>query len=123
MLKKLVLPITILYTIALASVSLIRLSNIPDVGVSYADKIYHFSAYFLLTILWFNTIFKTFKCFKNKSLILSITVSVVFGIFIEVLQDVATNSRSLDVYDILANTLGALLAATLLKLKKNRLKN
>ncbi len=44
-------------------------------------------------------------------------ISITFGIIIEVLQDTMTVSRALDVYDILANTAGVLLAIGLCYLK------
>nr|WP_262910958.1 VanZ family protein [Flaviramulus multivorans] len=101
----------------MAFVSLIKLNNLPDVGVSFGDKIFHFLAYFVLTFLWFNTFINTYKFKNRRAIIFSIVISVVFGIIIEVLQETITVSRALDIYDVLANTIGVLIASLVLWVK------
>ena len=124
MLKKLIPVITIIYALALIIVSLIRINNVPDIGISFGDKVFHFLAYFVLTLLCFFTFLYTFK-FKNKKAIFFAAIfSVLFGMILEVLQENVTVSRSLDVYDIVANTCGALLASAVLWFKSGlRVKN
>ncbi|MCF7559256.1 VanZ family protein [Sabulilitoribacter multivorans] len=117
MLKKFALIIAIFYSLVLAFVSLIKLNNLPDVGVSFGDKIFHFLAYFVLTFLWFNTFINTYKFKNRRAIIFSIVISVVFGIIIEVLQETITVSRALDIYDVLANTIGVLIASLVLWVK------
>lgn len=119
MLKKLSFLAALCYTIALATVCLIRLTNLPDTGISFADKIFHFLAYGLLILLWYFTFLFTFNLKDRKSILYALIFSVTFGIVIEVLQDTMTDSRALDVYDILANTLGASLVSLLLLFKNN----
>lgn len=114
MLKKLVFVATLLYTSALALVCLIRLNNLPDVGVSFGDKIFHFLAYALLMLLWFGTFFYNFNFKTKKAITWAFVFSVVFGMVIEVLQGTVTDFRSFDVYDAVANTIGALLTAVIL---------
>jgi VanZ family protein len=118
-LKKLSFLAALGYTIALATVCLIRLTNLPDTGISFADKIFHFLAYGLLMLLWYFTFLFTFNVKGRKSILYALIFSVTFGIVIEVLQDTMTDSRALDVYDILANTLGASLVSLLLLFKNN----
>lgn len=122
MLKKLAPVAAVTYTVLLATVCLITLKNIPDVGVSYGDKIFHFLAYGLLTILWFATFSLNFKMIKRPAVLYALIFSVLFGIIIEVLQGTLTVSRSLDVYDMVANTLGALLASIVLMVKNKVLR-
>ncbi|NMH87560.1 VanZ family protein [Flavivirga algicola] len=119
MLKKLTPIITIIYSLALATVSLIKLNNVPDIGVSFGDKIFHFCAYFVLTLLWFYTFLFSFKYKSRKAMLLAVILSVLFGTIIEVLQGSVTASRSLDIYDAVANSLGALLASTVLWFKSS----
>ncbi|WP_339916741.1 VanZ family protein [Yeosuana marina] len=120
-LKTYSLIITILYSLALATVCLIKVDKlVEEVHIQNADKIFHFSAYFVLAILWYVTLFFQFKINKNKSIIYAICFSVVFGIIIEVLQGAITTSRQSDINDVFANTLGALLA-TLVIYIKNRI--
>ncbi|NNC48925.1 MAG: VanZ family protein [Flaviramulus sp.] len=114
MLKKVTLAVTILYSIALATVSLIRLNNLPDIGISFGDKIFHFLAYTLLTYLWFRTFAYYFQFKKKSAIINAALLSIIFGTVIEVLQDTLTVSRALDVYDVVANALGAILVSIVL---------
>ncbi|MEP3838280.1 MAG: VanZ family protein [Algibacter sp.] len=121
MLKKGTFLVAFVYTVALAVVSLINLDGrLPDVNISFGDKIFHFLAYSLFAILWFYALCFTFNLKIKKALLYAFIFAVSFGIVIEVLQDTMTASRALDVYDALANTLGALIASTVLWFK-NRL--
>ncbi|TXE06366.1 teicoplanin resistance protein VanZ [Seonamhaeicola algicola] len=112
MLKKVILPVAICYTVFLTAVSLMRLNNLPEVNISFADKIFHFGAYAALTTVWFYSLLLHFKLKFKASIIYAAVFAVIFGIIIEVLQQTLTAYRALDVYDALANTLGALLATT-----------
>jgi glycopeptide antibiotics resistance protein len=115
-LKKWALPILVVYALTLAVFSLIRLSDIPGLGFSFDDKIYHFVAYFIFTGIAYN-FFRQTKLIQSL-LIASASVTV-YGIIIEVLQLVMTTYRTLDVYDIIANTLGALVSAFVLQFLNN----
>ncbi|HLV14339.1 MAG TPA: VanZ family protein [Xanthomarina sp.] len=119
MLKKQALLIAISYTLALVVVSLVKLdlSSVKDVVPSFSDKIFHFLAYALFTWLWFNTFYFKFNFGKIKGIFTTIVISITFGIIIEVMQWLVTSSRSFDLLDILANTLGVLLAAILINSK------
>ncbi|MGC1205373.1 MAG: VanZ family protein [Flavobacteriaceae bacterium] len=119
MLKKSALLLVIIYTILLTFVSLIKPENIPNIEVSYSDKIFHFLAYCLLTFFWFCAFFYHFNFKKSKSIIFAAIVSIVFGIIIEVLQDKLTTYRTLDILDVVANTSGVILAVLVLVINKN----
>ena len=51
-----------------------------------------------------------------KKVIILLLLSVFFGLLIELLQNVFTTTRVADVYDVLANTLGAIFAVILILL-------
>ncbi|QRM89086.1 teicoplanin resistance protein VanZ [Lacinutrix sp. WUR7] len=121
MLKKYVLFVTLCYTIALTIVSLINVSGLPEINYSNTDKIFHFIAYSALTWFWFQVFYSKFKWSFNKGLLVSAIVSVIFGILIEVMQSMFTNTRVADNNDILANTLGVSLTIILLLLFKKSL--
>jgi VanZ family protein len=114
-LKKKWIVSAIVYTIALTTVSLMTLRNIPNLGISFGDKIFHFSAYFVLTFLWAFAFFYNYNFKKAKSIQYAFFISVTFGILIEVLQETLTTVRTLDVFDMLSNTVGALLAVFVLR--------
>ncbi len=118
MLKYTALAIALCYTFVLATLCLIKLNSLPNVTVSNADKIFHFLAYGLFTFLWFCAWRLTFN-FKSRSAIICAFIwAVFFGLCVEVLQETITDSRSLDGYDVLANTFGALIVSFLLWFKK-----
>lgn len=114
MLKKTALFLAISYSIALATVSLINLSEMPKVEINYADKIFHFLAYAILCLLWYFVFYYRKPQFLKKAIVHAVLLAIIFGIVLEVLQGTLTAHRSLDVYDAIANSLGALLMGSLL---------
>lgn len=80
------------------------------------DKIVHFIFYFTLTGLLINY----FKQSKKISypIYISFFLAVIYGILIEILQDIVPTRRSFDYNDMTANTLGSLIMVIIV-LKKN----
>lgn len=120
MLKKYALSISVFYSLALLTVSLIRLDfdNIEDLVPSFSDKIFHFGAYGLLAFSWFYAIRIKFNYTKFVTLIIVATGCIAFGIIIEVFQKELTNTRFFDWYDITANIGGVLFATSILHFYK-----
>ena len=117
MLKVLAFLSAIVYTAVLTIASLMTIKEMPNLGFSFSDKVLHFLAYCIMCFLWFMACSYTFKFTKKQSIFYALIFSVIFGMFIEVLQGTMTVSRAYDVYDMLANSLGALLASTILWFK------
>ena len=120
--KLLFLVPAVAYTILILYLSLINLADTPvkDLGVS--DKIMHGGAYFGLGLVW---MFFVILSFQDRDLFKKISyvalISIAFGIFIEVLQDSLTTYRQLDLFDILANSIGVLIAGVLVLLFRDPL--
>lgn len=110
LLERSALFIAILATLTIAFLSL---SHIPKISfgikIKSGDKYLHFMAYFFLSLIWYFAFQKKLKNSRFKLLLIS--VLVIYGIVLEVLQGGLTNYRTADVYDALANTLGILLAS------------
>jgi len=106
MVKKLLLPIAIIYTIWLTIVSLISLSSVPSLGSSFDDKIYHFIAYFILAFLWV-TYFKPTK--KRQIILIVFVCNILFGAILELVQHQLNSNRTYDNLDLLANCLGVII--------------
>jgi len=109
----------ILITAFVTFSSLISLKGISliSIKISNFDKIVHAISYFILALSWF---FATRSDFKKKNFkVILILLLISFGIIIEALQDGLTTYRQADFYDILANSLGVLVAAIFFK-KLNR---
>lgn len=90
----------------------------PDIGVSFGDKIFHCFAYLILTFLWVNAMVMQFYLKKIKAIIYASMFSVVFGIVIEVLQGSVTLVRAADFNDVIANTIGVVIAVIVLLFNK-----
>ena len=116
-LKKYVHIITIIYSATLAVISLVQISDIPDYIPSFSDKVFHFSAYGLLTLLCVYSLLYKYKLKTNHALFFGALLAISFGIIIEVLQGQITNTRVTDQNDILANTFGVLLTTIILGIK------
>lgn len=101
---KLLLLIAIAVTISVLSLSLIRMPN-TSVSIVNIDKAYHGFAYFTLTIVWLLSFYKN----PEKKYLITICC-IIFGIIIEVLQNVITDYRTGEYLDVLANSIGCLLA-------------
>lgn len=92
--------------------------DLPDFELPFVDKLVHFIFYFMAAVLGVLFIWERTKG-KNdlKKSILTIVIAVVlYGIVIEVLQSELTVDREGDVFDVMANTLGALVGALAIKL-------
>ncbi len=71
-----------------------------------ADKVIHFLMYMGLSFFAVPVFLSKNK--YSRSYLFSVITSLVIGITFEILQSVATKTRSGDIYDVLANFLGGL---------------
>lgn len=111
--KPLLLIFALVYTGAIAYLSLINLAQTPVSEFGMSDKLMHGGAYFGLALLWLlHALFSPDKDLIKRIVVICV-LSIVFGIFIEVLQRELTDYRELDIYDILANSIGAIAACLL----------
>ncbi|WP_400075036.1 VanZ family protein [Winogradskyella sp. R77965] len=106
MVKKLFLIVALVYTIWLTVISLVDLKNVPSLGSSFDDKIYHFIAYFGLGYLWV-TYFKSNP--KKYIIFIVFTGTIVFGVILELLQHRLNPNRTYDNYDLMANCFGVII--------------
>lgn len=87
--------------------SLSSLKNLP-VKISVSDKFLHSLAYVTLTLSWLFAIKKSHQEIRSKLLIAA--AIFIFGVTLEILQETITENRAMDYYDVIANTVGILLA-------------
>ncbi|MCH3884051.1 VanZ family protein [Tenacibaculum aquimarinum] len=120
LLKDNIFFIAIAITIAIAVLSLIKLGNQPVVAISNIDKIEHLIAYLVLTLSWLFAVRATLS--KNKIKYSVVIGCILYGIIIEVLQGTITDYREASYLDMLANTLGAIIAMLIFnkKIEKKR---
>jgi VanZ family protein len=123
-LKQVFFLAAIFWTGIIAFFCLVQLNNVPFTSVSNLDKLVHTFFYFVFTSLWF-LFFKKHLSNSNglKPLVISFLLSFVFGISIEILQELFTATRHADLFDVLANLFGATLAAVVVIIFLNMYKN
>ena len=103
--------IAVFFTICILFGSLVKSEFIVVEYISVSDKTYHLIAYFLLMLSWLYAFFKREKFEENVKYI--ILGCFIFGIIIELLQGVITSYRTASYLDIVANTIGVLLAVVI----------
>ena len=96
--------IAVFFTLFITFISLVSLKGMTQIKMENSDKLGHFLAYFLLSLSWFSALKNKF----NNNLIIILLIS--YGIIIEVLQEVLTVHRQADFKDVLANSIGVILA-------------
>ena len=100
--------IAIAATLILAVLSLSAMPKLDLGRIKSGDKYLHFIAYFGLTLLWYFALKdridkKMFKFFVPLAIIL-------YGIVLEGLQSGLTTYRTGDIYDVIANASGVIVA-------------
>jgi VanZ family protein len=109
-LKKTILGLAIGWTLLIAVLCLISFNELPKVSISGADKYVHATFYFILIMLWgFYASVKQNEI-RLAKIVRFVILSLFYGILIEILQETLTTTRHADVFDVLANFSGALLA-------------
>ena len=102
-------------TLIIICLSLIKMPK-TNIKISNIDKLYHSIAYFTLTISWLLSFYK-----KPKKKYIIVISCIILGIIIEVLQNTITIYRTGDLLDVIANSIGVLLALLIFNIisKKN----
>ena len=117
--NKIILGIALFWTILIAFLCLVQFNSLPSVGISGIDKYVHCTFHFVFTILW-SIYFSSFlREIILKTVIKIFLVSVSYGVLIELLQGEFTKTRKADFMDVLANSIGALIAVITLLIYKN----
>ena len=100
--------------VLLSAGSLMSVSGLSTLTANNKDKLLHTGAYMGLTYLWFLVL----KYNNSRApILLAAVISAVYGMVIEVLQGTLTDTRELDVLDIIANCCGVALVSLILVMK------
>ena len=109
----------VFYTLVLTYLCLETIIT-PLKTISQSDKLMHALAYFVFTTSWFVALYGYFKTNLKKIYVSVFILSLVYGIFIEFLQDYCTLNRQGDFKDVLANILGTFIALLIIRLVTNK---
>jgi VanZ family protein len=89
--------------------------QLPDfILFKHADKVIHLLMYLGLAFLLIPVFVKNNK--YTKSYIMAISIALIIGITFEILQVTATQGRSGDIYDVVANFTGGLIGVLIYQL-------
>ena len=110
MLKNVLFGAALIWTIVIAFLCLVSFSHIPKVGLSNSDKYAHFTFYFVFSGLWFLYFsYRKDNFSKVKRFLVVFFLSLFYGIAIEMMQYLFTETRKADVFDVLANAFGSVI--------------
>ncbi|MFD0860989.1 VanZ family protein [Sungkyunkwania multivorans] len=111
-------------TLAIAVLSLVPGKDLPKINISFFDKIGHFVAYAALSFSWglFFIFERSIFSTRNAYIVASVS-AIIYGAIMEFLQHFLVQSRTFDLYDILANSLGAAIGIGVLKIYYSIVKN
>jgi len=106
--------LAILATLFLTIMSLVSVPKFSlGLDIKSGDKYLHFSAYLILTLVWY---FALKDRVKEKSVKIFLPLGlIVYGIILEGLQGSLSTHRTADIYDAMANTAGVLVGLMIFK--------
>jgi VanZ family protein len=119
-LKNAIFSLAIGWTILIAVLCLVKFTDLPSVGVSGADKFVHFTFHFVFTILWGFYSWAKLNDITISKIGRVVILSFCYGILIEIFQEIYTKTRHADIFDVLANGTGALVALVFFVLIKRQ---
>lgn len=121
-LKNTTLSLAIGWTFLILVLCLVKFNKLPSVQVSGVDKYVHFTFHFTFTLLWgFYNRLRLGQWVLKSSLII-VSLSIGYGILIEILQETFTQTRKADILDVAANAAGAIVAFFVLVFWKSKSK-
>lgn len=90
-----------------------QLNNVQLFEIKYFDKIIHFSMYFVLVISMFSSYIKSVAIITTQTKIAIVLLAAFYGLSLEGVQYYFTADRSAEVADMIANTVGCVVALLL----------
>lgn len=101
--------VAIVLLFSIGYLSLTPLTGVPKPEFDHTDKIIHFLMYFILSLVLAKAFFKI-ENLNHFEKAFPVFLSFFYSFSIEILQELLTNSRFFDIFDILANGIGCLVA-------------
>jgi VanZ family protein len=120
---KTLLWIAVIYSFVITGAFFISGQDLPKTQFYELDKVFHIIIYFILVNLWMLYIYVRNRFEIKKKWILALLLSLLlYGIIIEIFQELFTQSRTADIIDVAANLVGSLLGIFFFKNVKHKLK-
>lgn len=120
---------TILFISWLVFITLLSLFSFKDtddtgIEIPHIDKVIHFIFYTVFAVLGCLYLKEQKKeSFQlNREVLKMLGIAILYGIAIEILQDLMPFDRAAEILDVLANTLGAIFGSLLIKKYLSRIR-
>ena len=113
-------PLSIVWALLILAASIGKPpSHLPNMGITFGDKVAHFAVYFILVILilW-ETKRQTAQKPTKSHLLKAFGFAAIYGTVMEILQFAFFPYRSFDLIDIFANITGCICGILIIALKK-----
>lgn len=107
--------LALLWTLGITTACLVSIGDVPNVSIIGKDKSVHLFFYFVFSILWYLFLTKEVPhwSFAKKTLLIFL-FAFLYGSFIEICQEQFTTTRKADIYDVIANVTGSVIAILIL---------
>lgn len=107
--------LTVMWAFFILLLSVIPGKDLPESNLIGIDKVVHFIFYFILCFLYTSV----FNVQQSIRMILLIAfVCIAYGFLIECIQGLFLQDRFFDLYDVVANSMGAIIASAYFFIKK-----
>jgi VanZ family protein len=114
--------IGVLYSVCITIALLSPTNNVPRIDIAFLDKAIHIVIHLLLSFIWLWYGFTTDKYHISFKLVfLTLSMCFAYGLAIEAMQHWFTQTRTFDVFDLVANVLGSLLGLFFFWIFKRRI--
>ncbi|HLW32992.1 MAG TPA: VanZ family protein [Aequorivita sp.] len=114
--------LSLIYSGAITTLFLVPTGGFPRVNFSAADKVAHILIFFVLTCLWLSYIFRKTGRVTNRDILILLLSVLFYGIIIEIVQELFTDARTADFWDVMANMGGAIVGVLFFQRVKHFLK-
>jgi VanZ family protein len=108
--RKILLGAGVVYTVFITIALLVPDRGAPPIDILYLDKYIHVVIHWILTFIWLSYFFLGDQShFSSKMVILALITCFFYGIVVEAFQHWFTETRTFDLFDIIANAVGELI--------------
>jgi len=104
----------ILLTLVVAFLCLYPFQSDKQSTIPHFDKIIHVTLFLVLSYFWMHGLSaqNQFKKVQEKAVLITVVSAIIYGVLIEVLQEVMHLGRSFDIWDIAADVVGVVFASS-----------
>ncbi|MBI4931233.1 MAG: VanZ family protein [Bacteroidetes bacterium] len=115
--------LSLLWAILILVLCLMPGKDLPSLTIFEYDKIVHFLIYLLLAIMMYYGWRKqnSFLSLHKNTLIKILLITTIYGFAVEIMQELFTADRHFDIFDALANSVGAVAGSLLCLSLKQKL--